>query len=216
MRSKNNQIKHRKDKLFEFACMMLYYLIIVTCLRKLMVDFYRTEFQHSIILDNPIKFSWAIMKYGILSAVIYGALDWLLRCILPHKKKPGEGLYKLTSHETALIAIVTCIHLSIICSTYVKEYPDLKIIIFMLLSLPLGKISFISTSIVDILKECKTMLLLAKNTWPVLLFTTLYMALQFCPRNLSTSLNIITWGALLTYIFWCWYNYPNDSHNKQT
>ena len=215
MSTKSNQIKHRKDKFFEFACITVYYLIIVVFLGKLISAFYKTEFQKGSILDNSLKFSWTIMKYGIFSAIIYGAVDWLLRCFLPHGKKPKEGLYKLTSYETALIAIVACIQLSFICYIFSKQYPDLETIAFMLFSLPIGKISFLSTSIVDILKECKTMFLLAKNTWPVLLFTTLYMALQFCPRNLSTSLNIIIWGALLTYIFWCWYNYPNDSHNKQ-
>lgn len=158
------------------------------------------------VLDNPFWFAVFTLLIGFVVSAVYYLFNLILKIVLTAiSKRETNAFYALSSHERTMIGIAACLMVGFVVHDWSREHPEFATVHYMLFSLPVAKLGFITTSCKELWTDIRKLVMKSISVWPFLLYivfeTAIYTYLEeyMLIINLSLMLGMIIFLAVSAY-----------------
>lgn len=135
------------------------------------------------VLDNPFWFAVFTLLIGFVVSAVYYLFNLILKIFLTAiSKRETNAFYALSSYERTMIGIAACLMVGFVVCDWSRDHPEFTTVYYMLFSLPVAKLGFITTSCKELWTDIRKLVMKSISVWPFLLYivfeTAIYTYLE--------------------------------------
>lgn len=184
----------------KFMSTCVYIVVMFSILLALAYFYVKNQGVFMGLQNNPLHFAVAIMLCGFIATAVYWCIGIVINALVVVLRKRDTGIggvLKLSNSETTMISIVVCLALGMLFCKLTSEKTDLYLLYPMLWSLPLSKLSFVNSKPIELIHDCKELLVESSE---VLFYSILFATSMFIELYAGSIANLIFWAVCSTLL----------------